>query len=565
MQLPSDTRNELKAALSSCKGWSAYCAALPIRSVSGVPANTGNMRKEEWLAAAQAFGIAMPALALGIVEFDKAGVLMPGAPVASVPYPAPMPISNVTPVTGSPSPMTIGMGAPVAPPATAAECLPGETVYAAPIGPEKEVTSEDSAVAALLTPLSGAFAIMAPAIKRDFEASLKTALAARPSGAAITRDVPVYIDSVTGAVVAVDKASNTSGAPSLNSYVRQEGIASIFKTRKASMQPIAALPGSNEMAIWSGDDTPAIDSDYVFDNDIVHAVHACFAANKCAWLAGYAGTGKNDFSEQIAALAGRGYTRLAFHAESEVAPFVGQLVPDGKGGFRMQHGALTLAIQKPGEIILFDEVSSAANAIQTWLQAVIDKGQMTIPETGEIITVAPGVSFLVADNTLGFGDDTGAHQGKALQDRAFLDRYAQFVWFNYPPAAKEAKIITAKTGLVLEASHKLVEYANMSRDAVRKGDGAIAYPVTIRRLFAWADGLVYGMDSQTVFRNALLNCAGPDYDGLREIEKAHLLGAGHAAITALARGEQAPAKPEVSSAAGEDASGSFDAVDSTNL
>jgi hypothetical protein len=172
---------------------------------------------------------------------------------------------------------------------------------------------------------------------------------------------------------------------------------------------------------------------------------------------------------------------------------------------------------------------------------------------------------LVADNTLGFGDDTGAHQGKALQDRAFLDRYAQFIWFDYPKAAKEAQIITGKTGLVLEASQKLVEFANMARAAVNKGDGSIAYPVTIRRLFAWAEGLEYGQESSVVFRNALLNCAGPDYDGLREIEKAHLKGNGHAAITALARGEALPVEPTVSTEANEAASGEFDSVDSDNI
>ena len=233
------------------------------------------------------------------------------------------------------------------------------------------------------------------------------------------------------------------------------------------------------------------------------------ARGQVVFLTGPAGTGKTSWAEQVAARTGRPFVRISCHQDTSASALLGGFMSDGQGGFRWNDGVLLKAIRRPGTVVLIDEPSAARPDAMMILQGVLEpRGSVTVDETGEKVRVAPGVSFVLADNTNGTGDVTGAYEGTRRMNRATLDRCAATLVIDYLPPAVEAKVITARTGLASHLADKLVGYANLTRQEVSRG--ALTHGVGLRRLLAWAECIVDGIPAKEGWAVSILNTAAHD-------------------------------------------------------
>jgi MoxR-like ATPase len=156
------------------------------------------------------------------------------------------------------------------------------------------------------------------------------------------------------------------------------------------------------------------------------------------------------------------------------------------------------------------------------LQAVLEPhGALHIETTGEVVRCAPGVSFILADNSTGYGDETGQYEAVRRMNRATLDRMAATVIVDYLPTGMEAKVLEKRTNLDARKCAALVNFAALTRDGAKKGQ--LTHGVGLRRLISWAEALVDGVPLASALEACVLNaCAPDDREPLRQLAKVHL-------------------------------------------
>lgn len=258
-----------------------------------------------------------------------------------------------------------------------------------------------------------------------------------------------------------------------------------------------------QVAIYNDPDAPAIDPGYAFDADTLALTLWRMAAGASVLLSGPKGTGKTTFAEQIAAHLGRYFALLSFDRTTEIDPLIGQ-IELAEGATFWCDGALVAAMRRPGSIILFDEPDCAKAGSLAALHPVLANKSILIPRTGERVDCAEGVYFLAAANTTGHGDETGTYVDRNLLDAAFLDRFADIILVPYPDERTERRILVNRTGINRGAAKILVEFARTTRARADK-EQDIAAGLGMRRLIAWASGLLSGLRPETIFRNAVIN------------------------------------------------------------
>ncbi|GKT30011.1 hypothetical protein ADUPG1_001340, partial [Aduncisulcus paluster] len=169
-------------------------------------------------------------------------------------------------------------------------------------------------------------------------------------------------------------------------------------------------------------------------------------------------------------------------------------------------GQLAAAIRRPGSVILIDEPSVARPGALFVLQAVLDDDRaMHIPDTGEVIPVAPDVLFLLADNTNGTGDTSGQYEATRILNRATLDRLALTVRLDYMSPQQEAKALVNRTGIDGKRAAVLAKFAALTRS--KADDGHLSHGVGLRRLVSLAKRLRAGIDANAAFQMAVLETA----------------------------------------------------------
>lgn len=275
--------------------------------------------------------------------------------------------------------------------------------------------------------------------------------------------------------------------------------------------------------VYDAPDAPNVSDLYVWP-DMTPNIAAALVMGQNVFLNGPAGTGKTSFAKQLAARYGRPFARISCNDQTDAPTLVG--MPALKDGATVwEDGQLTSAIRKPGTVILIDEPSAARPGAMMILQGVLDDDRaIHIPDTGEVVPVAPGVLFIMADNTAGYGDENGSYEGTRAMNKATLDRMALTVNVEYLPPEKEAETIHKATGLGKREAMKLAKFAALTRTKADQGD--LSHGIGIRRLIALATQLAAGADAATAFTLAIGNAAPyDDREALRQMWTADV-GAG---------------------------------------
>lgn len=281
----------------------------------------------------------------------------------------------------------------------------------------------------------------------------------------------------------------------------------VFKGQKLSYTFNGEAVDFGEMkVVVYNDDAPTRLDDYVFNAQHLHsaliALHAPNIPINC-WLGGERSTGKTEFVTQLANRLGRKLYRINFDEAMERAEFIGgDSVKDGTVFWR--EGILTKAIQHDGAIVLLDELSFARpNALAT-LHSIVEPNPnrgLNIAETGKKINVKKDVVFFVADNTLGYGDSSGAFSGTREMNTALLDRFGFKMKFEYLSAPDEIKLLANRIGVHKEVASAIVQFANSARQKV--SSGVLTQPPSLRSLQAWAIGIKSGLPIALAFNNAI--------------------------------------------------------------
>jgi len=284
--------------------------------------------------------------------------------------------------------------------------------------------------------------------------------------------------------------------------------------------PMTAKQAAATFDVYDAPDAPATDASYVWSEHTA-LVLAELAACRNVFLTGQAGTGKTTFAKQVAARFNRPFVRISCTDQTDAPTLVGMpALVDGSTVW--QDGQLTAAIRRPGTVILIDEPSAARPGAMMVLQSVLDADRtLQIPDTGEIVPVAPGVVFLAADNTSGTGDENGAYEGTRVMNRATLDRFSITVPIDYLPAKAESKLLVQRTGIDAKHARILVDFAGKTRKA--SGEGNLSHGLGFRRLEALAGCIASGASGAEALHLAVLQTAPyDDREPLRQLWTANI-------------------------------------------
>ena len=207
---------------------------------------------------------------------------------------------------------------------------------------------------------------------------------------------------------------------------------------------------------------PAIDPFFVVDAGNMAMLATAIERGSNVWLGGPAGSGKSTLPQQFAAYTGRPFVKLSFTKQSNVDDQLGGTgVKAGDTGW--VDGVLIQAVRRPGTVILLDEITLAPPGVQGLFQGVADDHRTIFLSTGEKVTCAPGVVFVVADNTFGFGDETGQYHGTHAANGALVNRFKRMLKVDYLTTQQEAQALANHTAAPLAACQHVAEFAARAR------------------------------------------------------------------------------------------------------
>jgi cobaltochelatase CobS len=255
--------------------------------------------------------------------------------------------------------------------------------------------------------------------------------------------------------------------------VIKKALHEVFGLGKAK----AALSGKGESIPISvvvshehEDMIPTPSDDYVYDIEELKNVILALELNIPCYVWGHKGSGKSELFEQIAARTGRPFMRVQHTVNTEESHIVGQwTIRDGHTVFEL--GPLPVAMQN-GWTYCGDEYDFALPSVLSVYQAVLEGKPLVIKEAdaaNRIIKPHPNFRFVATGNTNGSGDETGLYQGTNIQNSANYDRFGMVIHKQYMKKVAESQILQNRVGLVKEDADKMVDFANLVREAY---DGA---------------------------------------------------------------------------------------------
>ena len=262
----------------------------------------------------------------------------------------------------------------------------------------------------------------------------------------------------------------------------------------------------------------APDPNFVFQYRPLKRVLRNIGNGQPLWAWGPSGCGKTELFIQVAARLQRPVKVISFGEETSLRELSGtfHLIPDGLvTRTEYRPGTLAQAIATPLAVVVLDEFNMAPPGVSAQLNRLIEAGELVVPETGEVITAAAGVTFVATANTSGAHDETGIYAGSQLQNGATRNRFAG-LRMNYLPADLEQEIVTRAFPTVdqklqmpagVTFSKLAVDMANGVRKMVEEGSIGLPFSVRTLKRFVGAS-LAYG-DFREGFADAFFDLLTP--------------------------------------------------------
>jgi MoxR-like ATPase len=327
---------------------------------------------------------------------------------------------------------------------------------------------------------------------------------------------PVAAAIVTPQPVAFDAAA----MPRLRSRVLAR---SLFGDCPADV--VNAIPAALMVEYYAHPAAPAVDPDYAYTGATLAACLGALGASPCfnLWFKGPRATGKTEMARQLAARLGRPFFRFNFNRGTDSEDILGGQAIKG-GNTLTELGPVAIGAQTEGAIVLLDEPTYTIAAHVAALNPILERDGaiVRVPRTGELLTIAPGVCFIAADNTGGHGSTSNEYHGRTPFGSDTLDRFGKFVAFDYLPADVERKVLRAlvkracgvKPDTALARSVcKLVAVTRAKADA-----GELEGAPSLRRAVAFCVALVQGFAPADAYTDCVINAAPEDsQETLRQI------------------------------------------------
>jgi cobaltochelatase CobS len=249
---------------------------------------------------------------------------------------------------------------------------------------------------------------------------------------------------------------------------------------------------------------------YVFDKDILKQVLFSLREGENLLLWGDAGAGKTDLIEQVACRLNRQAFIISFGEETSMRQLIGGFTMSG-GETPWRDGALLGAIRIPNAIIGLDEINMAMPGVVAMLNNLLQKRQIIVSETGEVVSCAEGVTFIATSNTNMGIDESGLFEGSQSQNAATRSRFAG-VHVKYLKEADEIRLVDLAYPGLDEAIPPLngkrfaeltVQVANALRSAMR--DGGLSLPFSVRQIHRFIKSSLAFRDPQLAFKYSYWN------------------------------------------------------------
>jgi len=202
-------------------------------------------------------------------------------------------------------------------------------------------------------------------------------------------------------------------------------------------------------------------------------------------ITGDSGNGKTKMVEQACAKNKRNFYRMNITVETDEMDILGHY--NLINGETVWEDSPLVEAAKVGGIVLLDEIFAGNPARMLALQGILEGKPFLIKKTGERVIPAEGFNIIATDNTKGNGSESGRYIGTNIQNTAFLERFVMCIDHDYPPKAKEIKMLDKYIEVYniniddKDYTNKLAQWAEVTRKSYK--DGAIDELVTTRRLF----------------------------------------------------------------------------------
>jgi cobaltochelatase CobS len=213
---------------------------------------------------------------------------------------------------------------------------------------------------------------------------------------------------------------------------------------------------------------------------------------KNLWIWGPAGSGKTETCEQIAAGLNCPATVISFGEETSLRDLIGGKVLSG-GETPWKDGALLNAIRTEDMVVILDEVNMAPPGVVATMNHLLQKREVVIHDTGEVVKCAQGVMLVATANTSGGSDESGLFAGSQTQNAATRSRFVGLKK-SYMDQEHEERIILNKVPTIdvafppiegIKVSALMTKVASGLRAAI--DDGQLGMAFSIRQLINWGE------------------------------------------------------------------------------
>lgn len=253
---------------------------------------------------------------------------------------------------------------------------------------------------------------------------------------------------------------------------------------------------------------PSPDPDYKVQPEAACRMLRAWEDSDKTMVSGPTGSGKSSLVKLLCALTGRPLIRVNMTGDTESSVLFGSLVVRN-GGTEWEDGPVAEAV-KYGAVLMIDEWELMGPEISMGMQWLLeDDGQLYLKEKpgtsgDKLIKPHPNFRLMFLGNTVGQGDDTGAHAGTQVQNTATIDRFQTVIKLDYLDAQHEGAILKKKF-VKLDATliQNMVKVGALVRAAYQQGN--IALTMSPRTLINWGRKIGTWDDPKVAFTIAFLD------------------------------------------------------------